>query len=136
VEVQAGRAGRPRGAPRGARCPYPARRFARPAADFLPRRLALELALRTFLETSATVVAVSLPTPRFILFVVERDELAGEVDMATLAEALSGDPARRLAASLRGTVDRITRARVFVALGLMPTPNGRDSWMGVARWPS
>ena len=49
--------------PVGATCPYPARRFARPAADFVPRRLALELALHTFLETSADVVAVWLPTP-------------------------------------------------------------------------
>lgn len=94
--------------PRGARCPYPARRFARPAADFLPRRLALELALRTFLETSADMVAVSLPTPRFVLFIVERDELARDVDMAALAKVLSGDPARRLVASVRGTVDRIS----------------------------
>ena len=58
--------------PVGASCPYPARRFARPAADLVPRRLALELALRTFLETSAEVVAVSLSTPRFTAFIVER----------------------------------------------------------------
>jgi hypothetical protein len=51
---------------RRATCRYPAARFARPAADLVPRRLALELAIRTFLETSADVVAVSLPTPRFI----------------------------------------------------------------------
>jgi hypothetical protein len=62
-----------------ATCPYPARRFARPAADPVPRRLALELALRTFLETSADLVAVSLPTSRFMAFIVERQELAREV---------------------------------------------------------
>jgi hypothetical protein len=121
--------------PRTANCPYPARRFARPAADLLPRRLALELALRTFLETSATVVAVSLPTHlRFILFIVERGDLAREVDIPALAKALSGDPGRAPAAWLRGIVDQVTRPRAFVGVGLVPTPNGRDSWMGVARW--
>ena len=38
---------------------YPVRRFARHAADVVPRRLALELALPTFLEASADVVGVS-----------------------------------------------------------------------------
>jgi hypothetical protein len=117
-------------------CPYPARRFAHPAADLVSRRLALELALRTFLETSAAVVAVSLPTPRFIAFIVERTELAREVDMPTLAKALGRDPSRALSASVTRAVDRVTRPRVFVAMGLEPTPNGRDSWAGVPRWPS
>jgi len=97
-----------------ASCPYPARRFARPAAELFPRRLALELALRTFLETSADVVAVSLPTPRFILFVLECEELAREVDLATLAKALDCDPSRALSSSLEVVVDRLTRPRVYV----------------------
>ncbi len=120
--------------PARATCPYPARRFARPAADFVSRRLALELALRTFLETSAEVVAVSLPTPRFIAFVVEREELVLEVDLPTLANALGGDPSRSLSASLKGLVDQVTRPRVFVAMGLEPTPRGRESWIGIPRW--
>lgn len=117
-----------------ATCPYPVRRFARPAADLVPRRLALELALHTFLETSADVVAVSLPTPRFIAFVVARQELAREVDMPTLAKALGGDPSRALPPSLAQVVDRVTRSRVFLAMGLEPTLSGRDSWVGVPRW--
>jgi hypothetical protein len=116
-------------------CPYPPRRLAHPAADLVPRRLALELALRTFLETSADVVAVSLPTPRFIAFIVEREELAHEVDLPALAKALRGDPARALSSSLKGVVDRATRPRVFLAAGLEPTPTGRDSWVGIPRWP-
>ena len=84
-----------------ATCPYPATRFARPAADLATRRLALELALSTFLETSADVVAVSLPTPRFIVIIVERAELAREVDLPALANALDGDPSRALSASRR-----------------------------------
>jgi hypothetical protein len=119
-----------------ATCPYPARRFARPAADLLPRRLALELAVRTFLQTSADVVAVSLPTPRFIAFIVERDELGREVNLPGLAKALNGAPARTLSASLWAVIDRVTRPRVFVAMGLEPAPNGRDFWVGVSRWPS
>lgn len=117
-----------------ATCPYPARRFARPAADLVPRRLALELALHTFLETSADVVAVSLPTARFIAFVVERSELSREVDMPTLAKALSGDPSRPLSPSMAQIVDRVTRSRIFLAMGLEPTLSGRDSWVGVPRW--
>ncbi|MBA2461074.1 MAG: hypothetical protein H0V45_04810 [Actinobacteria bacterium] len=117
-------------------CPYPARRLARPAAELAPRRLALELALRTFLETSASVVAVSLPTQRFIAFVVEREELAREVDFRALTRALSGNPARTLSASLQGIVDRLTRPRVFLSMGLEPTQSGRDSWAGIPRWPS
>ena len=119
-----------------ATCPYPARRLARPAAELVPRRLALELALRTFLETSADVVAVSLPTPRFIIFVVERDELAREVDLSTLAKALDRDLSPPLCSSLEAVVDRLTRARVYVALGLEATPSGRDSLVAVPRWPT
>ena len=120
--------------PRGATCPYPARRFVRPESDFLPRRIALELALRTFLETSADLVAVSLPTRRFVLFVVQRDDLAQDVDLAALARALKGDPNRAPAASLQETVDRLTRPRLFVGVDLIPTPGGGESWLGVAAW--
>jgi hypothetical protein len=119
-----------------ATCPYPARRFARPAADLVSRRLALELALRTFLQTSVDVVGVSLPTPRFIAFVVEREELAHEVALLALANALGGDPARALSSSLAAVVDRVTRPRVFRAAGLEPTPSGADSWVGIPRWPT
>jgi hypothetical protein len=116
-----------------ATCPYPGPRAARPANAFNPRREALELALRTFLETSASVVSVSLPTPDYVFFLIERDELRG-VDMASLARALSSNPARTPAASLRRIVDEITRPRLFVPLGLEPTPNGRDSLGAMPLW--
>ena len=118
-----------------ATCPYPGPRWGRPASAFIPRRQALELALRTFLETSATVVSVSLPTPEYVFFLVERDELRG-VDMAALAKALGGNPARSPAASLRRTVDEITRPRLFVPLGLEPTPSGRAALGAAPLWPS
>lgn len=122
--------------PRGAICPYPAIRLARPAEDLLPRRIALELAVRVFLETSAEVVAVSLPTPRFVLVIVEREDLAREVELRALAAALGTTPPRPLAPSLRRVVDRVTRPRVFLPLGLEPTPTGRDTLGCMPRWPS
>ena len=109
--------------PARASCPYPARRHARPAADLGARRLALELAVRTFLETSADVVVVSLPTRRFMALIVERDDLAREVDLESPAD-------------VQASVDRSTRPRIFVALGLEPTPSGGDTWLGVPRWPA
>lgn len=119
-----------------ATCPYPARRLARPAADLAPRRLALELALRTFIETSANLVVVSLPTPSFSVFIVQRSELAREVEMPTLARTLRRDPVGGLSASLEGIVDRVTRPRVFRFLALEPTASGRTSWVGLPRWPT
>ena len=113
--------------PVGATCPYPGKRSARPPLAFAPRREALELAVRTFLETSATLVTVALPTRDYVFFIVERDELAGETDLPGLARALSGNPARAPAASLREIVDDVTRPRLFVALGLEPTPSGRQA---------
>jgi hypothetical protein len=114
--------------PKGARCPYPGRRFARPAGDYLPRRLALELAVRTFMETSASVVAVSLPTPGFTLLVVERAELT---DLPGLARVLRGTPAT---AQLR-VVDLLTRPRVFIGVSLEPTPTGGTTFTAFPRWP-
>ena len=113
--------------PVGATCPYPRQRSARPPLAFAPRREALELAVRTFLETSATLVSVALPTRDYVFFIVERDELVREADLPGLARALSGNPARAPAASLREIVDGITLPRLFVSLGLEPTPSGRQA---------
>jgi len=122
--------------PRHASCPLPAHRSAEPAAAFLPRRLALELALRTFLETPANVVAVLLPTTRFLLFVVERRELERETDMHALMKRLAGNPAVAVDASLRRTVDQLTYPRVFVPLGLESTPAGKDIMPAMPLWPT
>lgn len=119
-----------------ARCPYPTRPFARPAGDRVLRRMSLELALRTFVETSADLVAVSLPTARFIAFVVERKDLAGEVNFRSLAAALGGNPSRALTAPVENIVRQVTRPRVFLFAGLEPTPSGRSAWAGVPLWPS
>lgn len=117
-----------------ASCPYPGR-AARPATAFLPRRLALELALRTFLETSATVVVVSLPTPRFVLLILERDELMADVDAPALRDALSGDPAAALDTTLRGVVDQLTLPHLFLAWALAPVSDTRETLLASCLFP-
>lgn len=121
--------------PAGASCPYVAPRFARPATDYLPRRLALELALRTFVETDAAVVAVSLPTRHFLLLVLERGQLGHEGDMSALLHALRRDPLRSSSSSLRRSVDVLTRPRMYSFVAYEPTPSGGTSWGGLPRWP-
>ena len=121
--------------PAKAACPYPSRRHARPAADYLPRRLALELAVRTFVETDASVVGVALPTPTFVAFIVTRDELAREVDIAALSRSLREGAMLARSASERHLTDELTRPRTYVFLGLELEPNGGPSWGGIPRWP-
>ncbi len=81
-------------------------------------------------------MGVSLPTSRFTAFIVERKDLVREVDLAALAKKLERDPSRALSTSLEEIVDRVTRPRVFLCLGLEPTPTGRYSWAGIPRWRS
>ena len=59
-----------------------------------------------------------------------------DVDMNALAEALRRAPTRALSSALAEVVDRVTRPRVFVALGLWPGLDGGDAWVGVPRWPT
>lgn len=108
--------------PNHATCPYPGR-AARPAAAFAPRRVGLELAIRTFLETSADLVVVSLPAPRFIVLVFERDK----VDASALNEALARRPASERSPQVRSVVDAATLPFLFVPFALAPAPNGRDT---------
>lgn len=121
--------------PPGTRCPYPPRRRSRAVADPLPRLLALELALRTLLETDAPVVSVSLPTPRFVAVVIERVELERQVDLQSLARALRGEPLLDPSASFARLVEELTRPRTYLFLGLEPGPDGRAAWAGLPRWP-
>jgi subtilisin family serine protease len=122
--------------PVGATCPYPGR-SARPATAFLSRREALELALRTFLETSATVVVVSLPTPRFVLLILERDELAAEVDTAALRDALLGYPSGAPDPPLRRAVDQLTLPHLFLvdAWALVPVSDTRETLVATCLFP-
>ena len=105
-----------------ARCPYPAGPAAWPKAAFLPRRQAVELALRTFLQTSVRLVVVALPTVQPVWIVFERDDLLADLDEQALLDQLAthravADP------ELRDTVDRITRPRLFRPLPILPPPD-------------
>jgi hypothetical protein len=137
--------------PERALCPYPALLRTRPAADYFAQRLALELVVRTFLETDAPVVGVALPTPNYVALVVEREELEREVNPADLAQALRAEPlldppmmlagARtggerpRARPALQRTVDALTRPRTYLFLGLESGPYGNVSWAGLPCWP-
>jgi hypothetical protein len=110
-----------------ATCPYPGH-DARAPSVFAPRRLALELAVRTFLETEADLVLVSLPTPRFVLLVFERAEL----DATAISEELANDPHRQASLQLRRVVDSTTLPRLFGPFGLEPCPNGLDTLLALS----
>jgi len=105
----------------GARCPYPAR-SAWPAVAFMPRREALELALRTFLETTVSVVVVALPTAEPVWLVFERDDLLANIDAAAARDQVASNPAV-LDEPVRQLVDRLTRPRLFVPLPVLPSPD-------------
>jgi hypothetical protein len=103
----------------GAKCPYPRRTPRWPATAVLPRMAALELASLTFLNTSAGVVVVALPTAEPVWVVFERDDFLSAADprlvLAQLAplRAAIDTPRREL-------VDRLTRPRLFSPIPTLP----------------
>jgi hypothetical protein len=105
-----------------ARCPYPVRSAAWRAAAVLPRRQALELALRTFLETSVDLVLVALPTAKPVWLVFERDDFFASIDLQVVRDQLSSAPAVT-DEPLRELVDRLTGPRLFVPLPVFPPPD-------------
>jgi Subtilase family len=120
--------------PVGATCPYPGR-AAQPPGAFLPRRAALELAVRTFLETSADLVAVLLPTRRFVLLILERADVIGRVDAPALHAALRTDPAAAPDPSLRRIVDDLTRPRLYAPSALIPVSDTRETLVASSLFP-
>jgi len=109
-----------------ATCPYPGR-SSRSAVAFLPLRAALELTVRTFLESPADLVVVSLPTRRFVLLVVERDEFLESVDVQALRDALAARPRSAADRRLRRLVVELARPRLFVGSGIVMTPEGGET---------
>jgi len=106
-----------------ARCPYPGRSASWSQTALSPRRLALELSIRTFLETSASLVVVALPTAEPVWVVFERDDLLAAVDgPAVLAQLMPH--AAVIDAPLRELIDRLTRSRLFIPLPILPPPSG------------
>jgi hypothetical protein len=82
--------------------------------------------VRTFLETDADLVLVSLPTPRFVLLVFER----AYVDASSISEATAnGRPA---SAELRNVVDSITLPLLFEPFALERCANGRDTLLALS----
>jgi hypothetical protein len=92
--------------PKLARCPYPGRRGVRIRARH-PRRVAFELAVRTFRATAANVVVVSLPTRQPVLFVLERSDV----------------PERASGAAL----DQLTLAHLYTLLALVPVSDTAET---------
>jgi hypothetical protein len=110
-----------------ATCPYPGH-AASPASAFAPRRLALELAVHTFLETETDLVLVSLPTPRFVLLVFER----GDVDASSISERIGNGPVARPSPGLRNVVDTTTLPRLFEPFAIERCANGRDTLLALS----
>lgn len=104
-----------------AKCPYPVRSAAWPAVAFLPRRQALELALRTFLETSVSLVVVALPTAEPVWVVFERDDLLAKIDAPALLDQLASHPTVA-ETEFRDLVGRLTPPRLFRPLPILPPP--------------
>ena len=111
--------------PARAHCPYPARSAAAAVEAFRPRRLAVELALRTFEETTADLVVVALPTRRPVFLVLERadDPARAEVDAAGL---LTGPPGARTPA-IAALVEATASGRLFRPAGLVPVSDTEET---------
>jgi hypothetical protein len=106
-------------------CPFPSRKRARPVAAFAPRQAALELALRSFAETTADPVVVSLPTRRWVLLVLERSELAAIASAAALDAGW--DPRVRPPNAIRAAVDELTLRHLYAPFALGTGSDGTDT---------
>jgi hypothetical protein len=113
-----------------ARCPYQGWPGAWPPGAFRPRRMALELAVRTFSQTSAALVVVALPTSVATWIVFERDDLLAEVG-APLRKRLTAAPSYA-DEKLRTVVDRLTRRRTVVPIEIVPIAPGRRTFTAIA----
>ena len=109
-----------------------ARRPYRLRSAFLPRRIALELAARMFVETTVNLVVVSLPTARPTWVLFERDEFSRDAEGALLP-ALLEEPARA-DETLRELVDRLSGSRLWEPLPILPPPPGTIVAVRVTAW--
>jgi hypothetical protein len=108
-----------------AMCAGPGRGVSRRASS-AAGRVGLELALRTFLETPATLVVVSLPRAkgRPTALVFERSFLRG-IDAQALLRQLGED------ATAGDRLDRVARAHVVALTGLASYSHTRDSLLAL-----
>jgi hypothetical protein len=110
--------------PTRAFCPYPARSAAVEVAAFRPRRMAVELALRTFAETTADLVVVALPTLLPVYLVLERTD-APTPSRAQVA-LLTGRPGVRTPA-ITALVEAATSTWLFEPAGLAPVSDTEET---------
>jgi hypothetical protein len=115
--------------PMRATCPFPSRKRARPITAFAPRRAALELAIRTFAETTADPVVIALPTRRWVLLVLERSEVAGIAWAAALDAG--DDPGVATTEPLRAVVDDLTLGHLYAPFALGTGSDGTDTLAAV-----
>jgi hypothetical protein len=113
------------------KCPYPARSASWPVTAFLPRRQALELAVRTFVETSASLVVVALPTARPVWLVFERASFLATVDAHALRALLAADPTIADTA-LRVVVDQVTLGSLFAPGPIYSTSPATETLFAVS----
>lgn len=102
-----------------ARCLYPGRRPAWRVAVCMPRRQALEHALRALLETTASLVVVSFPTAQPVWVVCERDDLLASTDVPAVLKRVASNPAN-IDPPLCELAGRLTRSRLFAPDAMGP----------------
>lgn len=115
--------------PMHATCPFPSRQRARPITAFAPRRAALELAFRTFAETTADPVVISLPTRRWVLLVLERSEVAATASTAALDPG--DDTGVAPTNPLPAVVDDLTLGHLYAPFALGTGSDGTDTLAAV-----
>jgi hypothetical protein len=116
-----------------ATCPFPSRKLARPITAFAPRQAALELAIRSFAETTADPVVVSLPTRRWVLLVLERSELAA-IPAATSIDVHS-DLRVATTRATRAAIDELTLRHLYAPFALGTGSDGTETLAAVQLTP-
>jgi hypothetical protein len=78
--------------------------------------------VRTFLETSVSLVVVALTTAKPVWVVFERDDLLASVDARAVLDQLASKPPV-IDPPVRALVGRLTRPRIFAPLPILPPPD-------------
>ena len=118
-----------------ATCPYPGPRAARPASALRPSPAgARARAANVPRDLGDGRLRLASRHRDYVFFLVERDELAGSRH-GCAGEGAGRQSCAAPAASAAADVDEITRPRLFVPLGLEPTPSGRESLGAAPLWP-
>jgi hypothetical protein len=109
--------------PTAARCTFGSGRRSWAPTAYLPRRLAVEIALRTLDETTADLVVVSLPTATPVWLVFERAQLLDGMEAIDWYVHLRHPPGTDSKPFRKLLLER-TRPALFVPLPVLPPPPG------------